>query len=806
MAAPHDSSSVEQLKPRKGSFVFPRLVKGLIGFTLAGGALSLVLAAAGQETVVVALAGAGVFLLGNAFASYAALVAYSKERYELHPSHIRCRKGGVFSDETTELDIRLITHVKLRLPWLRHWFYGVGDVMIESAGSGGSEITLQVVRHPERLYERVRGLMQANGYALRQEELLHEEHPDLIGTIVECAGLFIGAAVALLLPLAGIISQSATGEGNVDRPEDGGFGLLFLFLGLVTFAGAVVSFAVRFLDLRRRTYRVFSDVVIYEEGFLTRTNAFIPFENIADANSKRGFLDQILGLYDVQVSCQGSGAEITFRRLRRGEELSRAISRLVESARTRPRPSDQPLEASGSGEVDSGVAQDLLQPPEEPELVKPEDAWTAELRMHGPRVWAPLIFTLPMVPIWLILMVEALIRVSVTRFSVRPSSVGYSYKFLTATEREFAYDKITGVVVKTNPWDRLFKTVSVQLWSIGADQPLGLVHVKRSSLNLEALLRQVGIPAAPEVSGGGYAVQTAFGLGAWIRARLPGALTLLLGALALVWLGVLVHEGFYLGLVALGLATVVGLLYSRAYFARQTLHFHEYHVQAEQGVFWKRHFYARYSYLKKVEVVRYPTCDLGSVKVFVAGEGRIAKGRAETDGTKKGVRVPYSFTTSYVTRISEQSRLIDDLLLGRVVPSRGVKPAEPLDVIAETRPAIGNSVLQLVLLSMLILPLVALLPISIPWLVVAVRRRQYRIEAGRVVKSWGILYKHKASVLFNRIDTMRHGAGIVNKLFKNGNVTLFTAGSSSPDISLTNIPGYQGFYESIRKHYGKSNA
>jgi uncharacterized membrane protein YdbT with pleckstrin-like domain len=71
------------------------------------------------------------------------------------------------------------------------------------------------------------------------------------------------------------------------------------------------------------------------------------------------------------------------------------------------------------------------------------------------------------------------------------------------------------------------------------------------------------------------------------------------------------------------------------------------------------------------------------------------------------------------------------------------------------------------------------------------------------VVSWGILYKRQASVLFNRIDTLRHGQKLLGKMFGNGDVTLFTAGSSSPDLELGALPDFNPFYDDIRKHYGK---
>ncbi|MEE2828118.1 MAG: PH domain-containing protein, partial [Myxococcota bacterium] len=91
--------------------------------------------------------------------------------------------------------------------------------------------------------------------------------------------------------------------------------------------------------------------------------------------------------------------------------------------------------------------------------------------------------------------------------------------------------------------------------------------------------------------------------------------------------------------------------------------------------------------------------------------------------------------------------------------------------------------------------------LSLPLLVLVVRRRAYRIESDRIVYSSGILYRHQATVLFDRIDTIRHNQGALNKLFGNGNVTIMTAGSSAPDLVLRNLPSYLRFHQSIQERY-----
>ncbi len=74
-------------------------------------------------------------------------------------------------------------------------------------------------------------------------------------------------------------------------------------------------------------------------------------------------------------------------------------------------------------------------------------------------------------------MFKSLILLSSTRYFVRPGSLRHSYKFLTVDDREFSYDKITGVVIKRNLWDKMFGTMTLKFWSIGSGKALEFAHV-----------------------------------------------------------------------------------------------------------------------------------------------------------------------------------------------------------------------------------------------------------------------------------------------------------------------------------------
>jgi membrane protein YdbS with pleckstrin-like domain len=118
--------------------------------------------------------------------------------------------------------------------------------------------------------------------------------------------------------------------------------------------------------------------------------------------------------------------------------------------------------------------------------------------------------------------------------------------------------------------------------------------------------------------------------------------------------------------------------------------------------------------------------------------------------------------------------------------------------------SVGNAVIKLVLLSVLLFPLSALLPLTIPLTVLRVRRWRYRLEATRIVISWGIVYRREASILLDRVDSLQQSQGPINKVVKNGNVSIMTAGSSKADLLLIDCPDYLHLYQVIRDHSQKS--
>ena len=731
---------------------------------------------------------------------YSANVSFGKERYEVHDDHLVRHYGGLLSDGRSELDVRNITHVRLRLPWLRHRFFDIGDVRVESAGSAQSEITFESVKEPEKLYADIQEIMRNNGYSLKRGEVLHEESPTMVGGLSEVVQTTGGGLFAMIwfgFVGLGLIGEILSELGEVFGAVIGLFGLL----GALAVVGALLAgTAVRYLDVTRRTYSVYDDVVEYTEGFLTRDNAFIPFENIADAGTNRTFIDQIVGLYDVSVSCQGSGSEVKFRRLSNGPALQGAINDLVARARTVEKPADRKRKKpAAAGQVTpEGVeapaeSGDSTTPtvdrPSRP-VVAPEDAWTAELRMNMTRALAPTVLLIPLLPLLPVALIGSAIQASFTRFSIGPDGASSEFNFLSTRQVQFAYDKVTGVQVTRTPFDDMLNTLTVQIWSIGSPQPLTLSHVSADEVDLPALLRQCGIPSDAPSQG---ELNQSFGAKIWFIQNLQLLLFLTIATLVLLPVGVFVPPLLLLIPVLL-LLPIPAFVLTKMRTDRQRVTFHEAHLEAQTGILMRNHVYARYDDIKKVETVSIPFTDQGRFRVYIAGERSVQQGQQG-----QTVSIPYSITGEYIEDIAHRVDAMDALLLGKIEPTDILGTHDQgTDVVKTTQPAVANTAVVMGIICVIVFPLLLWLPFRI-W---QVKNIFYDVETDRVVRRSGILFKTVTSVLFERIDSLQQNQGALGKAFGNGTVTLLTAGSSRPDLAISDVPDYGDVYDTIRAHYG----
>ena len=164
------------------------------------------------------------------------------------------------------------------------------------------------------------------------------------------------------------------------------------------------------------------------------------------------------------------------------------------------------------------------------------------------------------------------------------------------------------------------------------------------------------------------------------------------------------------------------------------------------------------------------------------------------------------FAINYVAGTENKDELIDIIFYKRPGAEEISKIEENIKEYSQkpvlvAKPDVMNSLVPLVLGSIIIFPFIALLPFTIPLTIWSVRVTSYIIEPYRVLKKSGILYKKQKSIVFSKVDHINFEEGFLNKMFRNGTVTINTVGSSKSEMNVANTPNFREFYDALKKHY-----
>ncbi|MGM5488632.1 MAG: PH domain-containing protein [Nanobdellota archaeon] len=792
-----------EFKPnRKAFLIYPFIRGALIWFlilTILSTAFLLVIGPLAY------LLGFILFILITSFSWYSSRVVYDKLTYTFTENKIIAKGGTIFSDFESELTVRNITNVRKVLPFLQHYFYKTGDIFIDSAGSGDSQIGMFAMDAPEEVFQQVQRLMHKNGFSMKGETLKLERSPHSLAVLLQVAGMFIGTGGAFLsifgVPALAFIAALIGGEIPYKVPIT----IALIVVSILVFIGFLVAFYIRYAELKRRTYRIFDDMITYYEGFLTKVAAVVPMENLSDTSLKQTFVDKLLNLSDVTVSSQGTGQEIHFRNIKDGKGMSEVIDAASSEFRTLAGSKvKEHASASAQSKAQSkakATPQSKKQSKEKPKDQRTfENQYTASLQMDIKRTIMPLI-PFCIFPPLIIVLVGLLIRASITKYYIKKESLVMEVSLFSTNTVEFSADKVTGVVASRGLIDRFFDTMTLQFWSIGSGQNIVFSNIKKDSIDLQKILAKVGIPQSELI----YTIQPRFSLGDHIK-RYPSLLItvgvfLLIAASLLVGFSFIPGAQVVLSVILIGiiliitLSFVVGIVITSKQVANSIARFHKDYLYYQYGWLGRRHFYAHYDNIKDITTRRYPFSNKGDITFNVAGETVIASSQG------RQTMISSSFTVPFVPDIRRMDELIDTILYERPT-AKNLNENPKAELVLEAKPALANPVVGLLTVSIIVFPLLIFLPITLPLTIIGVKKKTYRIENFRVLEQKGILSRTQTSIIFSKIDHINTSREMFNKLFGNGNITVNTTGSSSPELIIRNIPNYQQFYDELNRYYG----
>lgn len=762
-----------EIKPNRQAFVLWGFVKVLFAFLVMlviGFVVSLII---GFSFMWIFIG----FVVLSIFFYYYLTVRYRKERYIFLRDKVIFRRGGIFSDSETELIIRNITHVTMKLPFIQNKLFKTGHMAIESAGTGLTEIRISSIDNPGKMYEHIINIMKANGFKLTKKNLIEQERPSSVGVFFETFKNSLGGLFVIFLISGWILGAIQDGFGDVLMDNIVSLVVVFAIL----FIGLLIRTVLKFMDLKRRIYNIYSDMITYAEGFLSKNYSFMPIENLSDSTTTQTIIDRIFGLYDLKISCQGSKQEIVFKNVANGPKMESNVDALIKKTKALIRSLKK--EKAAKAETIAGY---------QAKGPKGDMKYTDEFRMDMSKTLVPLLITLPLVPIWLMLTVVEYIKVKATKYVIKPSSMREEFKFIATKNKEFSNDKITAITFKESFVDRWFSTCSIRFWSIGSSEDIKFTNIKKTEGLYEKVLSKAGI-GKQEVL---YQMDSDFTIGSMLKAVLPVTLGIILFAICCIFAAAF-FPVMAIPLTALFFICLIITVYKKIYYRRSKMTFFKDYVYFQRGIFFKEFYYVLYDNIKDIKTVKYPFSKRGSVKFNIAGE------HMEQKGKNKQMMVSNSFKINYIFDIDNKDELIDMIFYKR--PSahqiksmeQNIEKYKPKPIII-SKPDLANGVVITSILGLLVLPALPFLLIYVIW---RIKVTKYMIQPYRVVFKTGILYKTQISIVFNKIDHINYSQGILNKMFNNGNITVNTTGSSMPELMLHSMHNYKEFYGELKKYY-----
>jgi len=783
-----------EIKPNKTAFVTYRFVirsfYSLIVFTILYSIVNKIIGGTILYFIIT-------FILLSLLNYYILNIKYDKEKYIFFSNKIIHKSGSLFSDAETELVIYNITQVSLRLPFIENKLFETGNIKIESAGSGKAEIYLSSINKPKQIYGYIEKIMQYIGFNLKKSELIQQEKPSTIGVFFEVFKSFIGTLFIIFYVGFYIISESLTLIINFIGP--------FLIIGIVLLLLYLFIRSIfQFLDLKRRIYNIYSDTITYSEGFLSKNYSFIPTENLADSTISQTLIDKLFGLYDVKISCQGSKQEILFKNIVNGPKMENNIDTLISKSRS--------LIGTEKHRV-TKTAKIQKQAYYQPKTLQRDSRFTAEYRMDGKRTIIPLLILLPIFTIipqllvfWIIMLVSMIIKMSYTKYLVKPRSMEERYDFITSKHKEYTNDKITGIIFRENFIDKWFNTCSISFWSIGSAESIKFQNIKKSSSLYGRILAKSGIKPQQIL----HPMNSHFKVTEMLKSTLPLttiAVFILIGS----FIGIFLFSSiFIIPIIVIFIVYTLILIYKNIYYKRSKLAFFKDYIYFTRGIFFKDFYYVLRNNIKGITTIKYPFSRSGSVKFNVAGEQIVEQRRqsilSQSKFANSQLMVSNHFKINYIRNIDNKDELIDLIFYKNPNAQQishieqNIEAYSPKSILV-SKQDLGNTLVPIILLSLIFFPLLPIMILALPIIIWSIKVRSYIIQPYRVLAKSGILYKKQISIIFNKINHINFDQGMLNKLFKNGNIEVNTTGSSKTELTIKNIPTFKEFYGVLKKYY-----
>ncbi|MBS8121991.1 PH domain-containing protein [Candidatus Vampirococcus lugosii] len=722
-------------------------------------------------------------------------IMYDKERYLIKDNEIIYGYGTLFQDNEVKLNFKKIVQVKTTLGFFQWNIFGTGTVIIKSAGSGTTNVNIYNVKNPLQLHNLIHSVMKENGFNLSKEKLVQEAKPHTLGVILDILGKYLGIIIFILVPLIPAIL-------DIDNQVNLIINLGFILILLLT---VIIPTIFLYLDTKRRYYRVFTDAVYFTDGFLTRRYSFIPFENISDVANDQNFLEKIFGIHDVRLSGQGSNNQFIFKNILYGEIMMENIRYLKDKtilSTSSQKNNFEQKEKSGNlveenGNIDNEIDEQIGYKNYLEEALDYDKSFEARYKMDMLKSIASTIPFIIIPPVFIILLIYKIIIVKSYDFVVKKDSIESQFSFLSNKQDIFSIERITKLNFEESLIDKLFGTCSIRFSSIGSGYDIVFRDIKKTENLYQNIKNKLGLKEDNLLK----KFDINFNIIEYIKSEILTVITFVSIFIPLsIFLIFFTYriEIFFSVLILFILIFLIKIFYLKYYYSSDWYYHNMYKnmIESINGIIIQKKSYSLIRYLKGIKIKKYPFTNTGSIYINVAGEQVI--------NTNNGNYVKSNYIQiDFIKNVFEKLNQIDQLLSVNKLDTTELK---------NDKPCIYNSLVPLFIVLFILCAVLMLLDLilGILGLIISmiiiflirwyIKIQFFSIQKDRVLYSYGIIYKKYHSIRLDRIDFVESYQGLINKIFKNGNVYIYTIGSSKTEMTVNNIDDYQEFYQKLKDY------
>lgn len=732
-------------------------------------------------------------------------VCYRKEEYEIRKDKIIYNYWSIFSDNSVEINLNKIVQVHTVLGFFQNAFFKTWTILIDTAWSNTSKLILKNIDTPLEFYEIIQEKMRENWYELKKDKLVQTAKPHWLWVILEVFSRVFAILFFLFIVTFSLLVEFF--EEWIWWEEEYFFimslGIFFLLFFLVS------MFIFSYLDLKRRRYDVYTDSVFYTEWFLTKNFSFLPMETIADTENRQWFFSKIMWLHDVILSSEWSNNKVIFKNMLDWEQMMKNIKYLKNSIIKKEKKEAPLLKDNLEVKEDIIWYKNKIDSP-----LDYNKEFKATYRISMLKLLLPLILLVPFVilsvfiptllpsilVIATIFIITQLIRIKFTEYTVWESNIEMRYNFLSNKYNSFSIDKITGLVIKESFIDKWIWTCSIQFWSIGSSSSITFYWIKKTK-NLEKdILSKIWIRKEEKYED----IPVSFNLANFMKASIWVTIFF---AILLIWSifltffipGEAIVE-FFFWIVFYIILFFLLYLYKKIFYnkKRYIQRLYENFVESISWIFFVTKYYSLFRNVKWIKVKKYPFANSWVFEFDIAWEQLVQQWNNQAPQLLSN-----SIKISYLEGVFDlQDRV--DLIISEWKLDKNLLKTSKQDV--------ANSIVFFLILWIIIslssfafwdifviVPIILIFVVIILWVTWYIKVKFFNFEKSRVLYNYWIIYKSRHSILYSRINFIEKNEWMLNKIFKNWSVKIYTLWSWNVEMTLSDMDNYREIYDLLKK-------